>query len=220
MGTLIGILLVIAGIILFIVGIFRFPQVLFRGVVIILALFFVFMIIATILDHHAENAEKRKQKKAEKEQRKREAEQLSAMPQDAQGVVAESKALLKKIEKSNKAITNSTIKKVTGRIVSTTNQILKEVLRSPEKATRIQKLNNYYLPTTLKLVDQYSVYEQRKLDGQKENTANMMSEIKEALITVDQALKKYLVDFNTYDDMDVSSEISVLKQQVNRDGLA
>ena len=72
---------------------------------------------------------------------------------------------------------------------------------------------NYYLPTTLKLVDAYREFDRQPVQG--ETLANAKREIEETLDTIVLAFRSLYEK----DAMDVSADISVLRAMFAREGL-
>ena len=88
----------------------------------------------------------------------------------------------------------------------------------PEKLPKIRKLMDYYLPTTLKLLNAYDRMSVAGIGGEninatKEKVENMMTTI------VESFKKQYDALFGT-DALDISTEISVLETMMVREGFA
>ena len=95
--------------------------------------------------------------------------------------------------------------------------IFDRVERNPETVSDVRRLMDYYLPTTVKLLEAY-----RDLDAQPvagENIKTSKQEIEAALDTLNQAFEKILDDLFHRTAWDVSSDISVLNMMLAREGL-
>jgi len=74
------------------------------------------------------------------------------------------KAILDKIERINRDIDNPELSAKIDRIRDLTEKILTQTENKPQQKPRIRKFMNYYLPTTLKILDAYSRYEEQGID--------------------------------------------------------
>ncbi len=97
------------------------------------------------------------------------------------------------------------------------SQIFTCVELHPDKLPEITKFLDYYMPTTLKLVQAYKNLEKEPI--QTENIISSKREIRQILDTINEAFRN-LMD-SLYDDMamDISADISVLKTMLAQEGL-
>ena len=96
-------------------------------------------------------------------------------------------------------------------------KIFDHVKKYPQKADRLSQFQNYYMPMTIKLVETY-----RDLDGQPiegENIKKVKQEIEGTLDTINEAYEKLYDSMYQETAMDVSSDISVLRTLLAREGL-
>lgn len=98
-----------------------------------------------------------------------------------------------------------------------TDKILSHVEDHPEKKNEIRHLLNYYLPTTVKLAEAYISI--NSADGNGDNVVKTREEVLSCLDTVNEAFEKLLDDIFLDTAWDVSSDISVMKTMLERDGL-
>ena len=87
----------------------------------------------------------------------------------------------------------------------------------PEKLPDIRKLMNYYLPTTLKLLDAYEEFDSQPVQGENIKTAKQ--QIEQTLDTINIAFENLLDKLFTDEVLDVSSDISVLETMLKQEGL-
>lgn len=103
-------------------------------------------------------------------------------------------------------------------ISRTITKISALVEEKPQDLPLIRRFMNYYLPTTLKLIEKYTY-----LDSQNEaglsNIESTMKNIDDVLKTVNQAMKKQLDALFADDALDISTDIEVLESMLARDGL-
>ncbi len=76
---------------------------------------------------------------------------------------------------------------------------------------------NYYLPTTLKLVNAYKDFDKESIQG--ENITSAKNEIDLTLDTINQAFEKLYDSFFLNAVMDISTDISVLETLLAQEGL-
>ena len=96
-------------------------------------------------------------------------------------------------------------------------RILARAEEEPSVIAGIDRLTNYYLPTTVKLLDAYDNLEDQPIQG--DNVSSSRREIEKTLEVLRGAFEKLLDD--TYHEMsiDVSTDISVLHSVLAREGL-
>ena len=75
----------------------------------------------------------------------------------------------------------------------------------------------YYLPTTIKLLDAYEQLDSQPVQG--ENIISSKREIEKTIDTLNTAFEKLLDDLFQDTAWDVSSDISVLQMMLAREGL-
>lgn len=101
------------------------------------------------------------------------------------------------------------------KLLSTIQKIFSHVKDHPEDTNELNKFIEYYLPTTVKLVQSYY-----NMSGtSSENVEESMQEIEKTMDTINFAFLRMLD--NLYQDqlIDISSDISVLKTMLRQEGL-
>ena len=76
---------------------------------------------------------------------------------------------------------------------------------------------NYYLPTTLKLVNAYREFDEQPVQG--ENIRKAKQEIEDTLDTIISAFEKLFDSMFEDAAMDISTDISVLETMLAQEGL-
>ena len=97
------------------------------------------------------------------------------------------------------------------------NRAYEEYLQNPQSVSDIRKLMEYYLPTTIKLLEAYEQLDRQPVDGENIQTAKR--EIEATLDTLNTAFEKLLDDLFQDTMWDVSSDISVLNTMLAQEGL-
>jgi len=97
-------------------------------------------------------------------------------------------------------------------------EIFKQVKADPKKLPQIRKFMDYYLPTTLKLLNAYDRMGSTGVTG--ENTSATMNRVENVMSTIVTAFEKQLDSLFGADAMDISTDITVLETMLAREGLA
>jgi len=98
-----------------------------------------------------------------------------------------------------------------------TQAIFSEVELHPEKKPQIERFMNYYLPTTLKLLDSYARIEEQGVSG--ENTAKAKADIERIADTLVEGYRKQLDTLYQAEAVDIAGDVSVIESMMRRDGL-
>ncbi len=148
------------------------------------------------------------QKEQEKEQ------QRSA---EVQAVLDEGNAYILKIHASNEAIPGEVISQKISRMEMIVRKIFQRVEEHPEVIPDLKKLMEYYLPTTVKLLDAYEELDRQPIQG--DNISKSKKEIEDTLDTLNVAFEKLLDSIFRDVAWDVSTDISVLHTILAQEGL-
>jgi hypothetical protein len=96
-------------------------------------------------------------------------------------------------------------------------RIFAEVQKNPSLAGNLNMFMDYYLPTTTKLMDAYIDMDAHPVQG--ENIQNAKEEIEGTLDTINDAFENLLDSFFKETALDVSTDISVMKNMMRQQGL-
>lgn len=153
--------------------------------------------------------EKPKQEKPKKEQ----TEANSALDEmDRQG-----KQYLKRIVELNDEIPDFKLSAQIKQIEILTDKILSHVRENPEKLGEIRQFMSYYLPTTIKLLEQYVVLQNQNL--RMGSIDDGMKRIEDMLDKVIVAFQKQLESLFEADVVDITADIQVMEQMMASQGL-
>ena len=131
-------------------------------------------------------------------------------------IINEGRVYLKKLRAANDAIPEETLSEDIDRMERASADIFRFVADHPEKAPQIRKFMNYYLPTTLKLLNSYQRLSAQSVRG--ENITSTMFNIAGMMHTVATAFEKQLDSLFTDEAMDVSADISVFETILRQEG--
>lgn len=124
---------------------------------------------------------------------------------------------IQQIRDANDAIPGEEISKKLDRLEEIMGKIFHYIEQHPNQLADIQKFMDYYMPTTLKLVNAYKEFD--KLSVQGGNISTAKREIEETLDTINYAFENLLDSLYEDATMDVSSDISVLETLLAQEGL-
>jgi len=127
-------------------------------------------------------------------------------------MIQESEQSLEKIRALNAAIPDEKLSAQLTELESLTGKIFDAVKDDPGKLPQIRRFMNYYLPTTLKLLEQYSLL-QDKAKGSA-NVAAALAKIEGAMDTILSAFRRQLDALYQKDVIDITADVQVLEQML------
>lgn len=157
-------------------------------------------------------------RKQEEERRRR--EEASKIPltgnQQADAVILKGQDMLNTIRDENIVITDETLTAQMNTLSDKCYQIFRTVSDEPSKAPHVRKFMNYYLPTTLKVLANYRLMQQRGVSYQD------MSQARDSAVRcmdmVLTACQKQIDALHKENMLDISTDIDVMEQMLKRDG--
>lgn len=126
-------------------------------------------------------------------------------------------AFILQIRKCNDDIPGEEISAKIDHMENLVRRIFQRAETHPEVAPDLQKLMDYYLPMTVKLLNAYADMDAQMIQG--ENIRSSKREIEQTLDTLNVAFENLLDDLFEDVAMDVSSDISVLNTLLAQEGL-
>ena len=137
--------------------------------------------------------------------------ELDKMIRDGALAVEEMKRLDENIE-------DEKISQAIRKLERTSQAIFQQVREAPEKLPQIRKFMDYYLPTTLKLLNAYDRMSSVGVGG--ENIDSTKERVEAIMDTIVAAFDKQLDGLFGAEALDVSADITVLETMLAREGLA
>lgn len=156
----------------------------------------------------------KEEKKAAEEKQKQEYEKLSP---EVQKIVKAGDDFVRRIRQANDAIPGEEISAKISRMEMLVDRIFDRVEQKPDTVDDIRKLMEYYLPTTIKLLEAYEDLDRQPVQG--DNILSAKVEIEKTLDTLNTAFEKLLDDLFQDTAWDLSSDISVLHTMLAQEGL-
>jgi len=132
--------------------------------------------------------------------------------------IDEGRQYVQKIRNANIAIPGEEISRKLDKLEEVTGKIFDYVETHPKKFPEIKKFTEYFLPTTLKLLDAYREFDYQPMGG--ENISTAKKEIEDTMDTINHAFENLLDGLFEDVAMDVSTDISVLETMLAQEGLA
>ncbi len=125
---------------------------------------------------------------------------------------------LKKLREANDRIPDQVMSERITRMENASADIFAYITEHPDQAPQIRRFMNYYLPTTLKLLESYEKLSRQRVKG--ENIQRTMFEIEGIMETIASAFEKQLDALFSSDAMDIAADISVMESILQQEGLA
>ena len=162
-----------------------------------------------------------KETKAREEQQKKIMEEKIAsgknLSPEVQAIIDKGDEYVRKIRACNDEIPGEVISEKIYRIEMLVDKIFDLVEQNPKSVSDIHKLMEYYLPTTVKLLEAYAQMDAQPTAGENIHTAK--KEIEATLDTLNVAFEKLLDSLFQETAWDISSDISVLNTMLAQEGL-
>ena len=122
---------------------------------------------------------------------------------------------LRAIRSANDRIADPMLSEKIDHLETVAGKIFREVEEHPEKQQQAATFLNYYLPTTLKLLDSYAKFEEAGIEG--ENLSRAQERIEETMDALIKGFDKQLDDLYRNEAMDIDSDIRVMENMLRRD---
>ena len=122
------------------------------------------------------------------------------------------------MKRLNESIKDEKISRQIDRLEEISGKIFDCVKASPEKLPQIRKFMNYYLPTTLKLLNAYDRMGSQGVSG--ENISGTMERVENMMGTIVTAFERQLDGLFGDQALDISTDITVLENMMAREGLS
>ena len=157
------------------------------------------------------------QPKQEEKQPEPQPESGEKLPPELQSVIYQGKRAIADIRRLNDEIPDERMSAQIDLIERLTAQIFDCVRQHPEKLSQIRQFLNYYLPTTIKLMEQYVTLQNQSV--KTENITEGMQKIEDLLDKVIVAFQRQLDALFEADVVDITADIRVMEQMMASEGL-
>ena len=133
-------------------------------------------------------------------------------------MISDGKKAISEMKRLDDAIEDEKISQDIRRLEAVSQKIFDQVKADPSKLPQIRQFMDYYLPTTLKLLNAYDRMDSAGVSG--ENITGTKERVESIMGTIVSAFEKQLDSLFGADAMDISTDISVLETMLAREGLA
>ena len=137
-------------------------------------------------------------------------------PPEVQAVVDEGAKAHTELARLYASIPNLAVKRKIQQIIEISDKIVADAVDDPSDVPQIKKFLDYYLPTTIKLLNAYDRMGAQGVQG--ENITGTMKSIDEMLDTAIDAYKKLLDSLFANQAMDIETDIAVMNTLLKREG--
>ena len=132
-------------------------------------------------------------------------------------MISDGELAIREMKRLNDSIKDETISRQIDRLEEVSGKIFDCVKADPGKLPQIRKFMNYYLPTTLKLLNAYDRMDAAGISGA--NIDGTMGKIETMMDTVATAFDRQLDALFGDEALDISTDITVLENMMAREGL-
>lgn len=144
-------------------------------------------------------------------------EPVSTGNQELDKMIADGKKAIAEMKRLDDSIADPTISAQIVRLQELSGKIFAQVEANPEKLPQIRRFMNYYLPTTLKILNAYDRMGEQGVSG--ENISSTMQKVETMMSTIVTAFERQLDSLFGSEAMDISSDMVVLENLMAREGL-
>ena len=133
-------------------------------------------------------------------------------------IIRDGALAVEEMKRLDENIEDEKISQAIRKLEQTSQAIFQQVREAPEKLPQIRKFMDYYLPTTLKLLNAYDRMSSVGVGG--ENIDSTKERVEAIMDTIVAAFDKQLDGLFGAEALDVSADITVLETMLAREGLA
>ena len=174
----------------------------------------------------ARRAMKKQQQELQKqaEEQKKAAEKAKTAPvkksygPEIDPIIAEGNRALSEMGRLYMSIKDPEVRQKINEIMRITDKLTQDAIADPSDIPQIKKFMNYYLPTTIKLLNAYDRMSAQGIEG--ENLDKSMKSINEMLDQAIVAYKKRLDSLFENQALDIETDIEVMNTMLAREGLS
>ena len=150
-------------------------------------------------------------------EKKAAASESSPYSPEVQSIIKEGRMAMKEMGRLYRSIDNADIRSKINELMSVSDKIVRDAIDDPSDVPQIRKFLDYYLPTTIKLLNAYDRMSSQEISG--DNITGSMSRIEDMLDTTIAAYKKQLDALFANQAADIQMDIEVMNGMLAREGL-
>ena len=153
-----------------------------------------------------------------KEQEEKEGQETASGSSELDNMIAEGQEYIRRLKEMNNNIPGEVISRKLFRLQHLLKEIFDSLKEHPEQVPQMKKFMNYYLPTTIKLVDAYEEFDSLSVQG--EDIQEAKAEIEKTLDTINDAFGELLNKIFREAAYDVTADAQVLQAMLAKEGLS
>ena len=154
---------------------------------------------------------------AKAEAEKKAAAANSPYSPEVQAIIREGRMAMKGMGRLYGSIQKPEIRSRINELMSVSDKIVRDAMADPSDVPQIRKFLDYYLPTTIKLLNAYDRMDSQEISG--ENITGSMARIEEMLDTAIEAYKRQLDALFANQAADIQMDIEIMNGMLAREGL-
>ncbi|MBR4098551.1 MAG: 5-bromo-4-chloroindolyl phosphate hydrolysis family protein [Clostridium sp.] len=159
-----------------------------------------------------EQGEKKNEKKAEEPTKAK-----SSDDPEVDRLLKERDRALSEMRRLNDSIADEHISAQIDHLEEVTGKIIDQVVANPKKLPQIRRFMEYYLPTTLKILNAYDRMDSVGISG--DNISATKDRVEKMMDTIVQAYDKQLDALFGEEALDISTDITVMENLLAQEGL-
>ena len=136
---------------------------------------------------------------------------------EVQIIIREGRTAINEMGRLYKSIQEPSVRSRINELMSVTDKITRDAIDDPSDVAQIRKFLDYYLPTTIKLLNTYDRMSAQEVSG--ENITGSMQRIEDMLDTAIEAYKKQLDALFANQAADIQMDIEIMNGMLAREGL-
>lgn len=171
-----------------------------------------------IADQEPEKQEPPKEEKVQSQPQPQKEEKKSTGDPELDDLIKQRDMALSEMRRLNDSIEDEKLSAQIDHLEATTRKIFDLVVEKPAKKSQISRFMNYYLPTTLKLLNAYDRMDAAGVSGT--NIDGTMGRIEQIMNTVVSAFDRQLDALFGDEALDISTDITVLENLLAQEGLS
>lgn len=145
------------------------------------------------------------------------AEEKPRYSPEVEKIIADGKLAMREMGRLYSTIENAEVRRKINEIMRISDKIVQDAVQDESDVPQIRKFLDYYLPTTIKLLNAYDRMSDQGIAG--DNLTRSMKSIEDMLDTAIEAYKKQLDSLFENQALDIETDISVMNQMLAREGL-
>ena len=177
----------------------------------------------SLIKHRKEKKEAAEREAAEQVEAERKAaeakakEAKSPYSPEVQAIIREGRIAMKEMGRLYSSIKKPEVRSRINELMSVSDKIVRDAIDDPSDVPQIRKFLDYYLPTTIKLLNTYDRMSAQEVSG--ENITGSMERIEDMLDTAIEAYKKQLDALFANQAADIQMDIEIMNGMLAREGL-